>query len=602
MRDRQHVRVSMHGGRMYSELENHIAISVIRGLQLGCPELESRSELDAIKIAAFLLQRSVRNLQLLLTRYRFRGAVALQRAKTTRGMAHPTQQSKVFQFTTSMDAAIRALIVNRAVASKMTSTRHILAELKEKFGGQPGYVRLYQHMRSLKLPYGTVKRGPLNFGDQSIRIRERVFLIQFDRELRRERAGDTVIVYSDESFLHQSHCGRRSYYDPTSVMGRRVASGSKGKRLIVLHAMTRSGLVATRTASGSYLHSPDTPIAATGDPITTTELVYEGADREDYHSTMDADMYERWVSKQLIPSLMVLFPGKRIVLVIDGAGYHRAVPKELAVRKHKTKRDYIDYLERLGVIDPPHTLTLTVVRAGALHSIPIANVNANAPVGPYVAELALMVRAYKRALPPVNVSRASELFDAWSAAEHRTSANDRHAVLYTPPGGMEEQPIEKLWAKTKNAVAAQYYQRRSITDTRKQLMTAFDACDATFCDKLVEHAQKEMNGMIRFQPLLKGTIGALEYDITTSNADVVQYVHQFMLNPPPKRHRKQADDSGESSSSSDDEPASASQSQPRLPPPPPAPSASLPPLPSLAVSLSQLGVARSSRSASSSAV
>ena len=93
---------------MYTELENHIAISVIRGLQLGCPELESRTESDAVKIASFLLQRSVRNLQLLLTRYRFRGAVALQRAKTTRGMAHPTQQSKVFQFTTAMDAAMDA--------------------------------------------------------------------------------------------------------------------------------------------------------------------------------------------------------------------------------------------------------------------------------------------------------------------------------------------------------------------------------------------------------------------------------------------------------------------------------------------------------------
>jgi len=133
-------------------------------------------------------------------------------------------------------------------------------------------------------------------------------------------------------------------------------------------------------------------------------------------------------------------------------------------------------------------------------------------------------------------------------------------------------------------------------------MTAFDACDATFCDKLVEHAQKEMNGMIRFQPLLKGTIGALEYDITTSNADVVQYVHQFMLNPPPKRHRKQADDSGESSSSSDDSPAPTSLSQSRIPTLPPPSSATLPPLPPLADSLSQLGVARSPHPTGTSAV
>jgi len=134
-------------------------------------------------------------------------------------------------------------------------------------------------------------------------------------------------------------------------------------------------------------------------------------------------------------------------------------------------------------------------------------------------------------------------------------------------------------------------------------MTAFDACDATFCDKLIEHAQKEMNGMIRFQPLLKGTIGALEYDIAKSDADVVQYVNQFMLHPPPKRHRKQADDSGESSSSSasDDPPAAASRSQSLVATLPPAPAATLPPLPPLATSLSQLGVARPSHTADTSA-
>ena len=269
-----------------------------------------------------------------------------------------------------------------------------------------------------------------------------------------------------------------------------------------------------------------------------------------------------------MPTLMARFTGKRIVLVIDGASYHRAAPlpsgattdeKSRAKPKAKSKGELIDELRHMGVINSQQKAPITVARGGKLHNILHNQIEMRAPTGPYAQELALLVRAYKRALPPMNVSRATELFAAWSDSDKRTG-KDCHRVLYTPPGASECQPIEKLWAKTKNVVAAQYYRNRSIDSARTQLMAAFDACDSDFCDRLVEHAHKKMNELIQFQPLLSGTIGALQYDIAKSNADVVAYVHDFILHPPPKRHRATTnDDSGDSSSDGEAEPESAPQ-------------------------------------------
>lgn len=563
-RDRRQLRVSILGGRIYSEVENRDTLQIVRGLQLGVGPLPSMTESTAVQMASVLLQRSPPNIRNLLRRFETGGVTALQPRKTTRGFAHPRYQSRVLRlFTADSERIIRALIAARALACKCTGTKEILAELAAKQRIYPGRFRLQKYLRTLKdLPYGTVKRAPLSFGDTSTRIRERIFLIEYARELQRELKGDTILVYTDESFLHQNHCNRRSYYDRSSWIGRRIAAGGKGRRLIVLHAMTRFGLV---VKSG---HSPPAPIPITGKPVFTAELVYEGADAEDYHKTMNADMYELWLKQQLMPTLMARFPGKRIVLVIDGASYHRAAPlssaattdeKSRAKPKVKSKGELIDELRHMGVINPDHKTPLTVARGGQLHAIPYNQIDMRAPTGPYVQELALLVRAYKRALPAMNVSRASDLLAAWSDAEKRTG-KDCHRVLYTPPGASECQPIEKLWAKTKNVVAAQYYRNRSIDSARTQLMAAFDACDSDFCDRLVEHAHKKMNELIQFQPLLSGTIGALQYDIAKSDADVVAYVHDFILHPPPKRRRCTTnDDSGDSSSDGEVEPESAPQ-------------------------------------------
>ena len=174
-RDRRQLRVSILGGRIYSEVENRDALQVVRGLQLGVMPFPSMTESEAVRIASVLLQRSPPNIRNLLSRFQTGGVTALRRPQTTRGFAHPRYQSRVLNlFTTDSDRIIRALIAARAVAGRCTGTKEILAELAAKQRISPGPSRLQKYLRTLKdLPYGTVKRAPLSFGDTSTRIRER---------------------------------------------------------------------------------------------------------------------------------------------------------------------------------------------------------------------------------------------------------------------------------------------------------------------------------------------------------------------------------------------------------------------------------------------
>jgi hypothetical protein len=123
LRDRERLRVSMHGGRIYTDVENRYALLVVRGLQVGTLQLQAQCESAAIEIAAFLLWRSVRNILRLLQRFEAIGLAAVQRVKTTRGRAHPAFQARVFRFNSDSDRIIRQLVDARAIAGKCTGTK-----------------------------------------------------------------------------------------------------------------------------------------------------------------------------------------------------------------------------------------------------------------------------------------------------------------------------------------------------------------------------------------------------------------------------------------------------------------------------------------------
>jgi len=83
--------------------------------------------------------------------------------------------------------------------------------------------------------------------------------------------------------------------------------------------MTDSGLLAVPdTVASNWL----------SEPALTAELVFEevledGQDDSDYHNTMTGAKFVAWLRNRLLPTFAALYPGKKMFLVMDNAGYHK---------------------------------------------------------------------------------------------------------------------------------------------------------------------------------------------------------------------------------------------------------------------------------------
>ncbi|CAN0283484.1 unnamed protein product, partial [Ascophyllum nodosum] len=146
---------------------------------------------------------------------------------------------------------------------------------------------------------GRIKKPPL---DEKRLTRIRMFLAEMDRAKRAEDAGEAVVVYMDESFVHQAHASVYSYFladkngEVDSAFGRTTG---KGQRMIIVHAITKWG------------------------PLKTAEFLRQAKSAKgDYHAAMTDAMFMEWLQHRLTPAFNEVFPGKKIILVLDNASYH----------------------------------------------------------------------------------------------------------------------------------------------------------------------------------------------------------------------------------------------------------------------------------------
>ena len=83
-------------------------------------------------------------------------------------------------------------------------------------------------------------------------------------------------------------------------------------------------------------------------------------------------------------------------------------------------------------------------------------------------------------------------------------------LVFTAPYEFDPQPIENVWRDVKGEVARLYYPRRTIGDTRKQLLNAFNSrITGEFCSKLIRDSEKYLDEQIAMDPVYSkyGRIG-----------------------------------------------------------------------------------------------
>jgi hypothetical protein len=113
-----------------------------------------------------------------------------------------------------------------------------------------------------------------------------------------------VFVFTDESYVHQTHAQKHTWGGKETVINR---SASKGQRLVLLHAITSKGPFCKKI--DDYLVDPLTwkkeiPYNhPQQDGKLTAECMWKASQKTgDYHLNMNSEMFMKWVKNKLIPT------------------------------------------------------------------------------------------------------------------------------------------------------------------------------------------------------------------------------------------------------------------------------------------------------------
>jgi hypothetical protein len=147
---------------------------------------------------------------------------------------------------------------------------------------------------------------------------------EFISIIRKYRAEGRKITYLDETWFDTHDVISRGWVDNSGRCFLETPP-SRGKRLIILNAGNEDGWI-----PNCLLISAKNIASA----------------KADYHCDMDAALFEKWFSEQLIPNL----PPKSVI-VLDNASYHSRQLDKVPTKSSR-KTDMVDYMARKGLPIP----------------------------------------------------------------------------------------------------------------------------------------------------------------------------------------------------------------------------------------------------------
>jgi len=160
----------------------------------------------------------------------------------------------------------------------------------------------------------------------------------------------------------------------------------------------------------------------------------------------------RYVENRVFPAFRELYKGKRLVLVLDNASYHRALADD-SMKATGSKQEMLAQLKRAGVQTiTTHRVGKTFAQDGRRHSrdykrgsLDQSQWEAKAPQGPFVQEVKEALKAYIAENPEVAKSAVEKLFERESLKDSNGFNKNFHRIIYTPPYLPQVQPGGQTW-------------------------------------------------------------------------------------------------------------------------------------------------------------
>ena len=325
-----------------------------------------------------------------------------------RGRGNPSH-NLLYSVEPSLEAEL--LIHRRLEAVKernlYESSNTLRASLRFELGVDIGERTMLRWLHALGYTYGRKRFvGAIKPACRFVRMRK--FIAEYAAALREQQEGGTIVVYMDESYVHDRHSFGMLWYSKFSPTLNEVqGDDSGGQRLMIVHAMTRDGMLEQPGAVATNLLTERVP---------TAELIFQTLGSEDdYHTAMDSDHFLLWLRNRLLPAFAARYPGKRMLLVLDNATYHHIHGDDWYTPSQMNVSECVSFLQhhRVDSIDTPR---------GVFAADTFGQRDKKKAPAPLRPELQAAVRAHLDAHPGVN---RTEVEKAMTTAGH--------GLVYTPP-------------------------------------------------------------------------------------------------------------------------------------------------------------------------
>ncbi len=109
-----------------------------------------------------------------------------------------------------------------------------------------------------------------------------------------ERSGKAIIVWMDESYIHQHYCTKFGWHlrNTESATPNRFVGRDSGSRLIIIHAMTKDGMLQLEKANEP---SDDLSERYPNAMVVACMVSAEGLQPVDYHDTINGRKFIAWM-------------------------------------------------------------------------------------------------------------------------------------------------------------------------------------------------------------------------------------------------------------------------------------------------------------------
>ena len=489
----QHRAFVNQAGRSLTAGENRTVLALLIALQLH----EGKSKTQAVDTVASWLGSSRQTVFNVWQQWEEQGKVPEPREQK-RGAASASRRSHKSLLNAEQTATLHLALQTAQQKGKFCSSSLLAKQLHSEHNLDVSARTVRRWLNKLGYQWGKTR----SIGTQTKAVRAkrvRAFLAEYVAALKKEEAGDCVLVYTDESYSHTGHHSAYGWFKGTNEVRRKTG---RGIRLILLHAMTRDGLLAKKDRQGVAFSASSTVT----DAAFNAELIWQGLNvDEDYHKSVDGDVFISWVENRLIPAYKALYKNKKMVLVLDNAPYHHCHAKDWKNPNQMTKLEIASWL-----VDQ-NFQQIEVIREGQKRTFGLASLFAgrSGKYAPTVEEMKRVMKEHLAKHPELNRTRLQEIF-------HKHG----YQLIFTPPYTPQVQPIELVWAHVKNYVARQTDAQTNVEQLQRLVRQGFygdaatehEGVESALCQRLLTCCHRWMNEFIKADEDLDGDLANLMVD------------------------------------------------------------------------------------------